>query len=145
MNLDTTRFGSVAYDAKDEIQFPAGLFEDCQDGRWLLLADQSHPSLYWLQSLTHADRAVAVCAISDGIASRGIRLYKTNDLPDWVSQTPVVALAPLTGGADDIAILLTQPVLIDPRTRQGTQAQANVDQTLQREWSEKVAPLRECA
>ena len=145
MRMKTLRFGTVPFESRDAIEFEKGLMGDPHDRQWLLLADQCHPSLYWLQSVQHPDRSLPVCAISDEIVLNGLRLRNTHDLPDWVSHSSLVTLAPLTSGMTGVAIGFTQPYVIDPSTRRGAQADASFDQTLQRVWSDKVSTLRECA
>ncbi len=60
MDTLTTRFGLLSIEAEDVIRFPNGLFglEDCH--HWVLLADTENSSLAWLQSLEHANVALAV-------------------------------------------------------------------------------------
>jgi hypothetical protein len=145
MTLATERFGTVTCESRDTIHFTHGLVEDSHDTQWVLLADQHHPLLYWLQSIMRLERAVPVAAIAAEFGAGRVQLCNSQNLPDWVSRSPVIPLAPMIWEGDDVLIRLTRPIMINPLTREGVEVEASVGQTLQRAWSEKVSTLRECA
>ncbi len=60
MNVTTSRFGRIAVEPCDVIQFPAGMLglEDCR--RWMLLADTQNDALAWMQCVERPAVALAV-------------------------------------------------------------------------------------
>ena len=84
-------------------------------------------------------------AIAAEFGAGRVQLCNSQNLPDWVSRSPVIPLAPMIWEGDDVLIRLTRPIMINPLTREGVEVEASVGQTLQRAWSEKVSTLRECA
>ena len=85
MRLFTEQFGSIGIEPRRIIVLPAGLDGDRTHRQWILLADKSHPSLWWLQSVYVAPevrgrgvfrklyRHVRDAAADAGAA--GVRLY----------------------------------------------------------------------
>ncbi len=60
MDIQTSRFGTIAIEVEDILVFPNGLLglEDCQ--HWVLLADAQNDALGWLQSTSRPEIALAV-------------------------------------------------------------------------------------
>lgn len=148
MDLYTPHFGWISYDPQDIIHVAlrhTGDMTDDSTGRWLILADRRHPSLYWLQNVDQPEGHHAACTLSEQITDHQLTLVQEACLPEWVGSSAVIALGIMTQAKKTIDIDFEHPILIDPRSRNGYHATAVAKKTVQHEWSDQVASLRECA
>jgi hypothetical protein len=145
MKLETHHFGTVSYEQHEVIRIQGIGHDRTTEFSWLLLADQTHPHLYWLQSVADLAHAMPVCSLVGVNRPTCLRLIRSQVEPEWSTPLSLIALAEIHDQTTTISLDLTRPILIDPRTRRGIRLAASVEQAVQREPSEKVAPLRECA
>jgi hypothetical protein len=145
MELTTRHFGSVNYEQHEALQLIGIRADRLGTSQWLLLADKTHPHLYWLQSLVDPSCAVPVCALAGNDALAAVRVDKSNALPGWNQQTWLIALAEILIGQACISVDFQRPILIDPRTRRGIRLLMRHDQTVQYVLSDNVARLQKCA
>jgi hypothetical protein len=145
MELTTRHFGSVSYEQHEALQLTGVRPDRLGASEWLLLADKTHPDLYWLQSLIDPSCAVPVCALTGDDANAALRVDKTNGLPRWNHHTWLIALAEILIGQVSMTVDFERPILIDPRTRSGVRLASRHEQTLQYAPSDNVARLQKCA
>ena len=132
MNIASSRFGTIECSASEVIKFANGLFgfEECQD--WLLLADASHGSLFWLQSRDRAD--VSLPVVDPREFAFGYELcvswLQLAPLRFDMDQPPVV-VAVVAQPAGEAFINLRNPIVINPFNRLGRQVEARDDRPLQ--------------
>jgi flagellar assembly factor FliW len=146
MEIGTTRFGSVAIEANDVIRFPAGLLglDGCLD--WVLLADAENPSLGWMQSVTHADVALAVVSPRRFVPDYQVRLPR-KELESLALDSPQSAhvLTIVSKNEQTISLNLKAPLLINLERRLGRQVITGGDQPLQYELHPETVPRRKVA
>lgn len=145
MQMETRGFGWISYDHHEIIEI-----HDIGSGasaRWILLADKSHPHLYWLQSIGEPDRAIPMCSLTGLDDGSSLRLARSLTPTDWSGRPSLIVLAEIlfTPTGDPSRLDLRRPILIDAQAHRGLHLARHEDQTLQRAPSEKVAPLRKCA
>jgi len=78
MLVTTTRFGSIEIEPEDIILFPHGIvgYEDMR--HWVLLSDPNQEAVAWLQSITHADVALATVSPRRYIANYRLRVTSSD-------------------------------------------------------------------
>lgn len=146
MELMTSRFGSIAFGTDEVIRFEQGIGERTDDRHWLLLRDQAHESLCWLQSIAHPEIALPVVSMTDCDRDGSLQLPAGSIDPSKIDvQAPVIALNPLMWSEDSLSVDMNMPIIIDPIRRRGVQVATNHDQSVQHAPSEQVAPLRQFA
>src|SRR5580698_1688519 len=81
MDIQTTRFATVAIEADDILHFPAGLagLEDCR--HWVLLADAVNDALGWLQSTSRPEVALAVVTPRRFVPDYQVRIVRVELAP----------------------------------------------------------------
>jgi flagellar assembly factor FliW len=146
MEIGTTRFGSLAIEANDVIRFPAGLLglDGCQD--WVLLADAENPSLGWMQSVTHADVALAVVSPRRFVPDYQVRLMR-KELESLALDSPQSAhvLTIVSKNEQTISLNLKAPLLINLERRLGRQVITGGDQPLRFELPCETVPRKKVA
>ncbi|MDG2380918.1 MAG: flagellar assembly protein FliW [Pirellulaceae bacterium] len=146
MELMTARFGSIAFGTHEVIRFERGLVDRTGDRHWLLLGDQAHESLSWLQSIAHPEIALPVVSITEYAADTPLSLPTGSvELAKIDVRAPVIVVSPIMRSEDSISINSDMPIIIDPIRRRGVQVVLNHEQSAQHESSEQPAPLRQCA
>jgi flagellar assembly factor FliW len=146
MEINTTRFGPLAVEADDLIQFPSGLLglEDCR--QWVLLTDAGNESLGWLQSATRPEVALAVVSPRRFVSDYQLRVPRSELEPlrlDEVRQAQVLVVINKHGPG--ITLNLKAPLVINPERRLGRQVIANGDLPVQFELDQAPAGLRKSA
>ncbi len=136
MNIDTTRFGAVAIEPCDVIQFPAALagLDGCID--WVLLADAHNEKLAWLQSTTRPEIALAVVGPRRFVPEYQVRVARSELAAVALEpHDPICVLAIVNKHDRSITLNLKAPLLINFERRIGRQVISGGDQSLQFELS----------
>ncbi len=134
MQIDTTRFATIAIEPDDIITFPAGLsgLDDCR--HWVLLADARNEALGWLQSISRPEVALAVVSPRRFVPDYQLRVARA-DLQPLALASPEEAQVLAIVAKNDRAITLNlkAPLVINLRRRLGHQVVHTGDQPLQYE------------
>lgn len=146
MELTTAKFGNVSFEPHEVLVFDRGVegFPNCR--HWVLLADQSHPSLLWLQSVT--DPHVSVPVACSPVLSERVDWEDVSDVVDELAasdRTAMIVLAMLGWDDDRLIVDRASILFVCPQSNRGVQVRWDSDQTLQYAPSEQMAPLRKCA
>ncbi len=146
MQLRTTRFGSVAIDAEDVLQFPVGVigFETCR--RWVLLGDAQNESVGWLQSVDRPELALPVVSprrfapqYRIRVGARQLEGLRLDD------SHRVYALLVLSEDQGAMTVNLRAPILINLNRRLGRQVITTDEQPLQMAIPHASSQLRKSA
>ena len=146
MNINTTRFGTLAIEVDDVIHFPHGLpgLEECR--RWVLLADMKSDAIAWLQSVERHDVALAVASPRRFVPAYQIRVAQRELEPlelDSVEAVQVLVVLCKTGKS--VTLNLKAPLLINPNRRLGRQVVTNSELPVQYELGSDLPTLRKIA
>ena len=101
MELQTRQFGRIDFEQQDVLDL-AGI--EPADSTWLLLADKSHPHLYWLQSISDSSCAMPLCSIRGIDWAGALRVPRSQALPEWTGHTSLIALAEIRVGASECSL-----------------------------------------
>ena len=146
MELMTSRFGTVSFQTDEVLRFERGLRKYHNLRHWLLLADSSHPSLFWLQSIAQPQIALPVVFLSQLQVQPVVTVSQTIlEGLRGCEDGSIIGLIPLVYTDDGIDNLHDQPIIISPHSLCGTQLAFDRDNPAQRVPSEQVAPLRQTA
>jgi flagellar assembly factor FliW len=146
MRIATSRFGTVEVAAADVIHFAAGLpgLEGGSD--WVLLADAENDVLGWLQSVSHAETALAVVSPRHFVADYQARISRGElsalELEDADSAHVLVIVS---SGPRGITLNLKAPLMINFARRLGRQVVAVGDLPLQHVLGCDAQPMRKAA
>ena len=146
MDIQTTRFGTVAIEADDILHFPAGLagLEDCR--HWVLLADAQNDALGWLQSASRREIALAVVTPRRFVPDYQVRVARAELQPLAVHHlTDAKVLVVVGKNERSITLNLKAPLLLNLDRRLGRQIVANNDYPVQFELSSEPATLKKTA
>jgi flagellar assembly factor FliW len=146
MDIQTTRFASVAIEADDILHFPAGLagLEDCR--HWVLLADAQNDALGWLQSTSRPEVALAVVTPRRFVPDYQVRLARMELAPLAILQVQDAKVLVIVGkNEQSITLNLKAPLVINLDRRLGRQVVANNDYPVQFELSSEPALLKKIA
>lgn len=145
MELITSNFGKLEYDPQEVIHWQR-LSAAADEGQaWILLADQSHPNLYWLQNLSATEQSVPVYDVATQLANYRLTLTNLPATNGADAPSALLCLAPLVKSKATWQVDTQHPIVVDIHSRRAWEIQLDGEQVLQHESSEKVAPLRECA
>jgi flagellar assembly factor FliW len=139
MDVTTTRFGTVAASPQDILLFEHGLigFEPCK--RWLLLADSNNHALGWLQSVDHAQIAMAIVSPRRFIADYQLRLQRCQldnlqiDDPEEVEVVVIVSRH-----QDGLCLNLKAPLVIHIGSKTGCQVISSQDYPIRHQLAEPM-------
>lgn len=131
MEIRTSRFGTIAIECRDVLEFPQGMagLEECT--HWVLLGDEHNEALGWLQSTQHPEVALAVVCPRRFVADYQLRVCRSElgaELFERVNEAQVLVIA--SKQADGITLNLKAPLVIDLARRLGRQVIANGEQPL---------------
>ncbi len=146
MDIQTTRFASVAIEADDILHFPAGLagLEDCR--HWVLLADALNDALGWLQSTSRPEIALAVVTPRRFVPDYQVRLARVELAPLAIVQVQDAKVLVIVGKNErSITLNLKAPLVINLDRRLGRQVVANNDYPVQFELSGEPTLLKKTA
>jgi flagellar assembly factor FliW len=136
MDIQTTRFGTVAIEAEDVLHFPAGLvgLEDCQ--HWVLLADAQNDALGWLQSTSHPEVALAVVTPRRFVPDYQVRIVRSELAPLAILRPQDAKVLVIVGKNErSITLNLKAPLVLNLDSRLGKQVVANNEYPIQHELS----------
>jgi flagellar assembly factor FliW len=132
MNINTTRFGTLAIDPGDVLLFPAGIIglEDCH--RWVLLADAGNDALGWLQCVSRPEIALAVVSPRRFVPDYQMRVARGELAPLALEELGDAQVLVIVGTNEEgITLNLKAPLVINLARQVGRQVIANGDQPLQ--------------
>ncbi len=117
MELQTRKFGPVTFE-KHELIDLVGV-ESCLS-QCLLLADKTHPDLYWLQSAVDGAEAIPVCSLGEFLnGARSLRVSRSQAWPDWNRTTSFVVFVEIRDEPSGVSLDLQHPILIDSCAHRG--------------------------
>ena len=146
MDIQTTRFATLAIEAEDILHFPAGLagLEDCR--HWVLLADAGNDALGWLQSTTRPEVALAVVTPRRFVPDYQVRLVRAEIAPLMVDRTGDAKVLVVVGKNErSITLNLKAPLVLNLDRRLGRQVVVTNDYPVQYELSSDHSLLRKTA
>jgi flagellar assembly factor FliW len=132
MYVMTTRFGNVPIEPTDVLRFEQGLIgmEMCRE--WVLLADNSHDGLAWLQSLDRSEVALAVVSPRRFVEDYQVRVNSRDLAPlGPASAKSLQVLAILNRHDDTLTLNLKAPIVVNLTTSRGRQVVAKNDHEVQ--------------
>jgi flagellar assembly factor FliW len=136
MDIQTTRFGTVAIEAEDVLHFPTGLvgLEDCQ--HWVLLADAQNDALGWLQSTSRPEVALAVVTPRRFVPDYQVRIVRSELAPLAIARPQDAKVLVIVGKNErSITLNLKAPLVLNLDIRMGKQVVANNEYSIQHELS----------
>ncbi len=128
----TTRFGNVPIEASDVLRFEQGLIgmEMCRE--WVLLADNAHSGLAWLQSLERPEVALAVVSPRRFVSDYQVRVSSRDLAPLGESAAKSLqVLTILNRHEDTLTLNLKAPIVVNLTTNRGRQVVAKNDHEVQ--------------
>jgi len=146
MDIQTTRFDTVAIEADDILHFPAGLagLEDCR--HWVLLADALNDALGWLQCTARPEIALAVVTPRRFVPDYQVRVARVELTPLAIQQVQDAKVLVIVGKNErSITLNLKAPLIINLDRRLGRQIVANNDYPVQFELSSEPTLLKKTA
>jgi flagellar assembly factor FliW len=146
MDIQTTRFGTVAIEADDVLHFPAGLagLEDCR--HWVLLADAEIDALGWLQSTSRPEVALAVVTPRRFVPDYQVRILRSELAPLAIGRVQDAKVLVIVGKNDHaITLNLKAPLVLNLDSRLGRQVVANNEYPIQHELSHETLPKKKIA
>ncbi|MCA9196019.1 MAG: flagellar assembly protein FliW [Planctomycetales bacterium] len=147
MDLLTSRFGAVQFDASEVIVVDNGLDGYSAARQWLLLADGAHAELYWLQSISMSE--VAIPVISPWAVDSDYKLRIDSTISHRLrlqadSETPLI-LVRIDEASGGLMIRMDIPIAINVQTQRGGQIYLDGIQPLQWETSDQSETLKQSA
>jgi len=146
MRITTTRFGAVEYDAEDVIRFPEGLLglEDCRE--WILLADAENEALAWMQSVDHAEIALAVVSPRRFVPGYRMRVARRElDPLQFDSLTSAEVLIVVGKTERSVTLNLKAPLVMNLERRLGRQVITNGEMPVQYELAPETPAIKKSA
>ena len=146
MDIRTTRFGTLAIEADDILNFPAGMLglEGCR--QWVLLADAQNDVLGWLQSTSQPEVALAVVSPRRFVPDYQVRVARSELTPLAMEETRQAKVLVIVGKNEhSITLNLKAPLVINLRKRVGRQVITNSDHAVQHELTRDTQPLKKSA
>jgi len=146
MEIKTTRFGTVRYQAEDVIHFPQGIvgMEDVRD--WILLSDADNDALGWLQSVNWPEVALGVVSPRRFVPDYRIRIARSDLQPlqvDDAGQTRVLVI--VSRNDDGCTLNLKAPLIFHLEVGRGCQVVVKDDHPVQYVPVSEVTQLRKSA
>ena len=146
MDIKTTRFGTLAIEADDVLDFPAGMLglEGCR--QWVLLADAQNDVLGWLQSTSQPEVALAVVSPRRFVPDYQVRIARSELAPLALEEVRQAKVLVIVGkNEQSITLNLKAPLVINLRHRVGRQVITNSDHAVQHELARETQPLKKSA
>jgi flagellar assembly factor FliW len=146
MDIQTTRFATLAIEPDDVLYFPAGLagLEECR--QWVLLADAGNDALGWLQCITRPEVALAVVTPRRFVPDYQVRVARTELAPLDIQQIQdAKVLVVVSKNEHSITLNLKAPLVINLDRRLGRQVVVNNDYSVQYELSTEPTVLKKTA
>ncbi len=146
MQLHTSRFGTLAVETDDMLDFPDGLIGVEDRHHWVLLADPNNNAVGWLQSADRPDTAMAVVSPRRFADGYRVRIGK----PDLAilaldKNDRLYALCVATTHHGRVTMNLRAPILVNLDRRLGCQVITSDNQPIQAEIVKPSSYLRKSA
>jgi len=147
MFIQSSRFGSVNVAPDDLILFREGLIGYNHLRHWVLLADQSHPAVAWLQSVANAQMALAVVSPRRFLTNYHVRVPRSQIAPlELDPQAPLFVLSVLSKNDGQLTLNLRAPLVLNLQRQLGKQVITSDDQPTQHPVAQLPVPhLRKIA
>ena len=146
MLIHTTRFGNLRVASEDLFHFPEGLIGFEQLQRWVLLADAQNDAVGWLQSVLHADVALAVVSPRRFVPEYRVRVAPDSLEPLQLTESDsTFVLNTVARNANGLTLNLKSPILFNLDRRLGSQVLTTDDQPLQWDLQSPILKLRRSA
>lgn len=146
MELLTRQFGGIEFQAAEVLVFDRGLLYSPDDRQWLLIADSSHASLYWLQCISNSDVAIPIAPANDFVESYRFALSLTERKHLGIEDADLTTVfVPLSQHDSRVVVDLHLPIIIGTESGRGVQLRNERYQPLQSLMSEPSSPLRQSA
>jgi flagellar assembly factor FliW len=146
MRITTQRFGVIDCAEKDVIYFSGGLSGCEPDHPWLLLSDESHGGLFWLQSVRRPDRSLPVVDPREFVPRYRLHVPRRQLLPVGLrGGEAMVVLALVIDTPGGLGLNLHDPLVINPQNRLGRQVTTCDDRPLEYRLPVQLASLRKAA
>lgn len=145
ISVPTQRFGTVQRPTQDVFTFPNGIYGFELQLRWLLLGDQEHGALYWLQNVEQPDLSLAIVDPREFVVDYALRVERSQLSSIWSDVEPLLVFCVLTEYERQICLNLRNPILVNAKTRLGRQVVAANGPPLRYVLSDQPAPLKESA
>ncbi len=132
MQIETTRFETVAIEPEDILFFRHGIFgfEKCR--HWVLLADTANRAVAWLQSIQRPDLAVPVVSPRRFLPDYQVRIDPADVSGlDLESADQAYVLAIVGRDSDSLTLNLRAPIVINLDQKTGMQLITTDSQPLQ--------------
>jgi flagellar assembly factor FliW len=129
MLLDTARFGSLSYEARDIVLFPEGLIGFEQVHAWILLDEEP---LFWLQAIDDRQISLPVVSPFRYVPEYSLALQASQCGPLHLGAAEqAVALVVVSQHERDWTVNLRAPIIIRPDLRLGRQMITPSEHSLQ--------------
>jgi len=128
MEIATSRFGVLRYEADDLLHFPVGMWglEDCRN--WIVLGDGQHDAVAWLQSVDQPRVALAVVSPRRFVPDYRIRVARAELEPLGFTDVREAQVLAILGRSERAMTLnLKAPLVINVQRRLGRQVLTNGD------------------
>ncbi|MFZ5829791.1 MAG: flagellar assembly protein FliW [Planctomycetota bacterium] len=146
MEISTQRFGRLLLRGDEILSFPHGLlgFEDCL--RWVLISDPAVDCVAWLQSVDHAELALAVTSPRLFVPGYQVRVARRElEILNLTSARDAEVLVVVGRTERGLTANLKAPVVLHPERRLGKQVISNGDLPVQFPLEMYREPLRKSA
>lgn len=145
IRLHTQRFGWIERGNDASLSFPGGIYGFELVRKWLLLGDQAHGALYWLQSADGTDLSFTVVDPREFVSAYKLCVQRTQLDQLWGGREPLVVLSVLTQFDGRLVLNLRNPIIINPALRVGRQVVATDAQPVHHELPADVLSLKQSA
>jgi len=132
MLIQSSRFGSVDVQPDDLLLFREGLIGYNHLRHWVLLADEHHPLVAWLQSVASPQMALAVVSPRRFLPNYHVRVTRSQLLPlEFNDQSPMFVLSILSKNDGQLTLNLRAPVVLNLERQLGRQVITSDEQSTQ--------------
>ena len=132
MLIQSSRFGSIEVQPDDLLLFREGLIGYNHLRHWVLLADEHHPSVAWLQSVANPQMAIAVVSPRRFVPDYHVRVPRSQLAPLQLNaEAPMFVLSILSKNDGQLTLNLRAPVVLNLQRQLGRQVITSDEQPTQ--------------
>jgi flagellar assembly factor FliW len=132
MLVQSSRFGSVDVQPDDLLLFREGLIGYNHLHHWVLLADEHHPLVAWLQSVANPQTAMAVVSPRRFLPDYNVRVTRNQLVPLELSpEAPMFVLSILSKNDGQLTLNLRAPLVLNLQRQLGRQVITSDEQPTQ--------------